>query len=163
MNNPDLYPYEEVKAFFESNKRVYEKANPGKNYDEDFYQITYDYLKKDRLNYVKFGLYWYAVKRVLAEKGFNACRFLDDNPPFVENAYVMRDPDGSINPLLTLSAGWIHRDEYNATYFQGNRDFTLFNGEMHHLSDPSFEQFFPRVLPELEEDYQAFQQLFGGY
>lgn len=83
-------------------------------------------------NYIDFGPYWFAVKQILQEQGF-------DLGSYSESSMVkrFRDPDDR----ATIVRGWICADERRGTYFHGSRDFQLdeYGDEIYLLHDPDMD------------------------
>lgn len=137
VSSSNLYDYSYIRDRFSDFKYQYEQKNQGRDYSEDIYWITDKYLKSDKLAYLKFGVYWWAVKRILEQKGFSG--YHGDVPEAIAERYVYKLKNGTVDDMATLIAGWEHKDEYNRTYLQGNREFTLPNGELYQLVDLEWE------------------------
>ena len=134
-----FFDYDELMAKFHQVKKQYESQHPGSNYSEDIFAITDQYAKDEKLNYLKFGPYWWAVKYLLDKQGFKNYILAEANRD-VLNAYLCRDKAGNIDAFATLVAAWQFKDFYNSYYFQGNRDFDLWGtGETFCLVDRYWE------------------------
>ena len=55
--------YEYLTDLFEDAKHAFSQHSPGKDYNKEIFVITDNFLKKEKLNYLKFGPYWWAVSR----------------------------------------------------------------------------------------------------
>lgn len=79
---------------------------------------TYARIKADRLNYLEFGPYWWAVKRVLNANGYQL-GVSDD--AYMAGLYGAWDE----TPEITLICAWLAADEIRGSYFKGSRDITI--------------------------------------
>lgn len=73
-------------------------------------------VKSKPLNYLMFGCYWWPVKKILAENGYD---FGEETNQFYVNEYTLDTPE------LTLLEAWNFAD-MNRDYFSyGTREFDL--------------------------------------
>lgn len=87
-------------------------------------------LKNDPARYREYGAYWWAVKLILKEQGYD---FGDANNPALAEQFGMK------NPIRTLIAGELYKDAYCNFYLKGNTQFTLKDGAEYTLYDPDME------------------------
>lgn len=134
--------YEYLTDLFEDAKHAFSQHSPGKDYNKEIFVITDNFLKKEKLNYLKFGPYWWAVKAILAKKGFEG--YNGDTEIVLRDAYTVKNLETqTMDALATLMAAWEFKDYYNANYFQGSRDFAIWeDGSPYSLYDIEFEQQF---------------------
>lgn len=132
--------YQYLKDKFEDIKHRFNQHSPNKVYEEEMFNITDRFLKRDKLNYLKFGPYWWAMKAMMFAHGFS--EYQDSNAdPVIREAYTVRNPDTQeMDEKATFVAAWEFKDYYNQTYLQGNREFQLWdNGEIYSLVDEEWE------------------------
>lgn len=79
--------------------------------------------------YAEFGVYWFAVKDVLARHGYDLGETMDE---------TMRDEYRGTTDAHTIVAAEKFKDEYRKTYFKHTTHFTLVDddGSEWILSDP---------------------------
>ncbi len=88
-------------------------------------------IKNVRTNgYLQYGLYWWAVKRILLTNGF----FKDDNID-VSIASVYRGE----SDLKTLILAYEFADYYNGNFYQGTREFDINDTDNYVLFDDELE------------------------
>lgn len=133
----NLYDYQYLKDRYADFKHQFEKKNPNQNYDEAIYTITDTYLKSARCAYLRFGVYWWAVKRIMHKKGFAG--YNEDVEGYIADTFVYRNEQNQVDELVTLIAGWEYKDQYNQQYLQGTRQFSLPNGDLYLLYDAEWE------------------------
>ena len=73
-----------------------------------FIAQTSKVLAVDRRNYLRYGPYWWAMKRILRAGGVGVGTY--DEPVWAEE-YAIKGEDGTANPELTLLAGWEFGDD----------------------------------------------------
>lgn len=134
--------YEYLTDLFKDAKHTFSQHSPNKNYDEEIYTITDRFLKKERLNYLKFGPYWWAVKAILSAKGFAG--YDGETEIILRDAYTVKNPETqAVDEHATLVAAWQFKDYYNGHYLQGSREFPIWeDGSFYSLYDIVFEQQF---------------------
>lgn len=127
---------------FNDAKYRYSQHSPNKNYEEQIYLITDRFIKKEQLNYLKFGPYWWGVKAMLAARGFSG--YDGEMEILLRDTYTVKNPETQeADDYATLVAAWQFKDHYNASYIQGSRDFPIWeDGSLYSLYDVEFEQQF---------------------
>lgn len=80
-------------------------------------------IRANKLAYLEFGPYWWAVKRVLTANGVGLGQA--DNAYWAAQFTVADSADGQESAELTLIAAWECADEIRATFFRGAREFAL--------------------------------------
>jgi hypothetical protein len=73
-----------------------------------FTQQTAKVLAKDRTSYLRYGPYWWAMKRILRAGGVAVGTY--DEPQWADE-YAIKGEDGTVSPELTLLAGWEFGDD----------------------------------------------------
>lgn len=96
-----------------------------------FIAQTSKVLAKDRRNYLRYGPYWWAMKRILHAGGLAVGTY--DEPNWA-NEYAIKDESGAVSPELTLLAGWEFGDDniggvgvLTNEYDLGGRTFVLYD------------------------------------
>lgn len=133
--------YEYLCDLFQDRKHEFTQRFPDKNYEKEIFYIIDRFCRRGRLNYLRFGPYWWAVKSVMNAQGFHYYE-IDDAPVSVLISYSMPNAK-EIDPFATLMAAWEFKGYYDSHYFQGNRQFQLGDdGEDWALHDPKWEYLF---------------------
>ncbi|WP_321946582.1 hypothetical protein [Paraburkholderia sp. J10-1] len=78
-----------------------------------FVEQTRKVLASDRLNYRRYGPYWWAMKRVLHEEGIDIGAFEE---PAWADVYFERDASGNVDRARTLLAAWEFGDDNMEAY-----------------------------------------------
>lgn len=73
-----------------------------------FIEQTRKVLAKDAKSYLRFGPYWWAMKRILRAGGVSVGTY---DEPIWAGEYEMKNGDGTVNPEVTLLAGWEFADD----------------------------------------------------
>ncbi len=73
-----------------------------------FVEQTRKVIARDTKNYLRYGPYWWAIKRILRNGGVNVGSY---DEPMWANEYEVRNDDGTVNPELTLLAAWEFGDD----------------------------------------------------
>lgn len=86
-------------------------------------------------HYLEFGVYWFAVKKVIQ-------KYYPDAFGDYFDEEMVKEYSGKTD-AHTLVAAERFKDFYRETYFQGNREFTLEEDDdrEYYLSDPYFHSF----------------------
>lgn len=95
-----------------------------------FIEQTRKVLAKDPKNYLRYGPYWWAMKRILRAGGVAVGTY--DEPVWADE-YAVKDGD-AVSPELTLLAGWDFGDDQIGSvgvltneYDLGGRTFVLYD------------------------------------
>ncbi len=83
-----------------------------------------------RNGYLQYGMYWWAVKRVLLDNGF----FKDDNIDESVASVYRGESD-----LKTLILAYEFADYYNGNFYQGTREFDINDTDNYVLFDDELE------------------------
>lgn len=111
--------------------------NPDKSHSDFMAEVLVKKIKSSKSAYLRFGAYWWALKAALIEKGYD---FTPDCEPLIKEAYCGRDERGNFSADVTMVAAYEFANWYDATQFQGGREFDLFgDGEYWSLSDDLVE------------------------
>lgn len=78
-----------------------------------FIEQTRKVLGKSPAAYLRYGPYWWAMKRILRAGGVSVGVY--DEPVWADD-FAMMNGDGTVNAELTLLAGWEFADLQNGTY-----------------------------------------------
>ncbi len=115
----------------------FKARNPDKSHSDFMAEVLVQKIKSSKSAYLRFGAYWWALKVALIEKGYD---FTSDCEPLIAEAYCGRDELGNFSADVTMVAAYEFSGWYDATQFQGVREFDLFgDGEFWSLSDDSVE------------------------
>ena len=87
-------------------------------------------LQNKPIRYIEYGVYWWAVKALLAEHGFHFGKQTDIE---LVEAYRLERDDYMIMAAETF------KDDYRATFFRGTREFDIEYGRIYHLLDADME------------------------
>lgn len=102
-------------------------GKPG-TFEDNALRVIAARLRARPQDYVQFGPYWWAVKAVLAEAGYD---FGDDGDALVAAEYRGADLAD------TLVAAELFKDMHRATYFVGHNTYDLTgDGDAYELVDP---------------------------
>jgi len=95
-----------------------------------FIEQTRKVLAKDPRNYLRYGPYWWAMKRILRAGGVAVGTY---DEPIWADEYAVKDGD-AVSPELTLLAGWELGDDLMGStgvltneYQLGDRTFLLYD------------------------------------
>lgn len=98
-----------------------------------FVEQTRKVLAKDAKAYLRYGPYWWAMKRILRAGGVAVGTY---DEPIWAAEYEVRDGD-EVSPELTLLAGWEFADDNMGNfgtltneYELGGRTFVLYDSDM---------------------------------
>lgn len=96
-----------------------------------FIEQTRKVLAKSEANYLRYGPYWWAIKRILRAGGVNVGVY---DEPIWADEYSMLNGDGTVNPEVTLLAAWEFADDnignsgvLTNEYELGDRAFLLYD------------------------------------
>jgi hypothetical protein len=82
-----------------------------------------------RGNYRRYGVYWWAVKRVLRDNGIDVGTFDCD---WLRDEYTIRTKSGVVDPESTLLAAWIFAEDNT---FAPETEFEI-DGQLWVIDDP---------------------------
>ena len=135
-NNPHFIEY------YDREKSEYNAKHPNKNLDEDVFKVVYAYVKRRPDAFLSLGVYWWAVKDILQQRGFDLAGHIES--PAMVDLYSVKHPDGSTHPQATMLAAFEFRDWYFEHYFEGNRSFVVNDdtGDIYTLTDDEYEHSF---------------------
>lgn len=111
----EMYRYD-IDALRARKAELEQEIGEGPSLIQKMAQSTYQRVKLDKLSYLEFGPYWWAVKRILKVNGIDLGN--EDNQ-YLANDYALPDPE------LTMIAAWDCADYNRATYFRGTREFAV--------------------------------------
>lgn len=115
----------------------FEKNNPGQSHSEFIARLANKIVRAAPQNYLRFGPYWWALKAVLIACGY---AYSGELEPLIASTYCGLNEKGELDADITIVAAFEFAEMYDATQFQGVRDFDLFgNGEFYVLMDESAE------------------------
>lgn len=117
------------------------KASYAKNPHENMDFVAFacyaisENIKAKPIRYRGYGMYWYALKQVLIKHGydFGIADFGKYDDLDMANNYAMQDDEQTI---VMADSFW---HEMARTTIQGNREYTLENGELYILDDEQME------------------------
>lgn len=96
-----------------------------------FIEQTRKVLAKDQKNYLRYGPYWWAIKRILRAGGVSVGVY---DEPIWADEYEMKNGDGTVNAEVTLLAAWEFGDGNMGNfgvltneYTIGERTFVLYD------------------------------------
>ncbi len=97
--------------------------------------------------YVAYGPYWYAFKRVMRSAGFDYGPAMDDQ---LADEFSVRDAAGNVDPGRTLTACDLFREFYFENYINRTAHFVLDaeGGRVLQLSDPDMQMRLQSRPPE---------------
>lgn len=111
--------------------------NAGISHSDFMAEVLVKKIASSKTAYLRFGAYWWALKAALIAKGYD---FSGEVEPIIQAAYCGRDEGGEFDPDVTMVAAFEFANWYDATQFQGVREFDLFgDGEYWSLSDETIE------------------------
>lgn len=87
-------------------------------------------LQQKPQQYIEYGVYWWALKNVLAKHGY---LFGDENDQELQQIYQHERDD------YTIVAADNFKDEYRNKWFKGTREFDLADDRKYHLLDADME------------------------
>ena len=118
-------------------KVAYEVKNKDKNYDEDIFVIAHNIIHSDPYAYLQLGVYWWAVKKILKERGLFIAG--DVESPALAIAYTIPESE-----QVTIYAAFAFRDWFIDHCFIESREHVLDNdtGETYILGDADHEASF---------------------
>lgn len=94
-------------------------------------RVIADRLKSMPLAYLEFSVYWWAVKSILAQNGYNFGAFDD---PYMRDLHTLQDHK------TTLFVAFNVADANRSYYFHGTHEMKLNDdGETYALYDPDME------------------------
>jgi len=79
-------------------------------------------LRKNPKVYLEYGVYWWALKHLLNEQGFN---FGSETDSILAARYCVFDAKGDMDKERTIVAADEFATEYRATFFVGHCQFDL--------------------------------------
>lgn len=79
-------------------------------------------LRKNPKVYLEYGVYWWALKQLLNEQGFN---FGSETDSILAARYCVFDAKGDMDKERTIVAADEFATEYRATFFVGHCQFDL--------------------------------------
>lgn len=151
MNAPTAFKYDfdYLQDRYHDKEKSWLSRNPDKtaeDYEQRIYEITAELALEYELNYLRFGPYWESVKNVLY-KHFRKLDFKTmDGGSFMPMWYDVKDPiTGETNDKLTIIAAWEFKDYYDKNFFEGTREFQLWEDnpeEWWNATDRYFELLF---------------------
>jgi hypothetical protein len=97
-----------------------------------FVEQTRKVLARDRTNYLRYGPYWWAMKRILRANGVAVGMY--DEPSWATE-YEVKGDDGNVSPELTLLAGWEFGDDNIGATGMLTNEYTI-AGRPFILDDP---------------------------
>lgn len=86
---------------------------------ETFVESTRKIVEAKPDNYLRFGVYWWAVKRVLRNNGVDVGTYDSD---WLRDEYTITTQNGAIDQESTLLAAWIFAEENT---FSPEREFEI--------------------------------------
>lgn len=93
-------------------------------------KVIADRLQQKPQQYIEYGVYWWALKNVLAKHGY---LFGDENDQELQQIYQHERDD------YTIVAADNFKDEYRNKWFKGTREFDLADDRKYHLLDADME------------------------
>ena len=135
MNNNTISLPSSFAEILEERREETKKFWEGKNLDPvlESLKIALRESQKSRGAYLRFGVYWWALKKVMADHELIPSSWSTDEST-IRYDYCGKDE------LDTIILAFIYRDYYNENLFQGTREFNLNNnGDTHVLFDEDFE------------------------
>lgn len=97
-----------------------------------FVEQTRKILAKDPKNYLRYGPYWWALKRILRANGVGVGAY--DEPNWACE-YEMKNGDGTVNAEVTALAAWEFGDENMSPYGVLTNEYEI-DGRDFVLHDP---------------------------
>jgi hypothetical protein len=79
-------------------------------------------LRKNPKLYLEYGVYWWALKLILKEQGFN---FGNETDSILASHYCLYDAKGNKDNERTIVAADEFANEYRETFFTGHYQFNL--------------------------------------
>ncbi|MCA8037043.1 hypothetical protein LGM46_29170 [Burkholderia arboris] len=101
-----------------------------------FVEQTRKVLAADRMNYLRYGPYWWAVKRVLRDEGLDIGEYDDEA---WANEYSQKTGEGEVDPARTLLAAWEFGDANIGQHGISTREYDI-DGIAFVLYDPDQEE-----------------------
>lgn len=118
-------------------RHEFAQKNPNASHSDFMAELIVRKIRSNKTAYLRFGAYWWALKAALIAKGYN---FSGVGEPIIEMAYCGLNEAGAFDPDVTMVAAFEFSTWYDATQFQGVREFDLFgDGEYWSLSDETIE------------------------
>ncbi|NDI85069.1 hypothetical protein [Undibacterium crateris] len=118
-------------------RHEFETRYPGKSHSDFMAEVMVRRIQSSKAAYLRYGAYWWALKAALIEKGYD---FSGVGEPIIEMVYTGLNESGLFDPDVTMVAAFEFATWYDATQFQGVREFDLFgDGEFWSLYDESME------------------------
>ncbi|MFJ2989884.1 hypothetical protein ACIPF8_18610 [Collimonas sp. NPDC087041] len=115
----------------------FEKNNPGQSHSEFMARLANKIVRAAPQNYLRFGPYWWALKLALIARGY---AYSGELEPLLASTYSGQNEQWEFDADVTIVAAFEFAEMYDATQFQGVRQFDLFgNGEFYVLMDESVE------------------------
>lgn len=146
-NFPTKFKYDPqyLQDRFEDHKFSFNSRNPNQDYTARLYELTAEFVRAAKHNYLRFGPYWDGVRNIL----FNHFKHLDfqemHGGSFMPMFYnVKKEGSNETDEVLTLVAAWEFKSEYDKQYFQGSVDFQLWDDPERwwNATDPYWEFLF---------------------
>lgn len=145
---PDQFKYdpEYLQDRYNDFEHSFKERNPEKDYAERLYELTAEFVRAEKLNYLRFAPYWDSVRDILY-RHFKHLDFKDmSGGSFMPMFYDVKDPaTGEKSPLLTLIAAWEFKEYYDKHCLQGTADFQLWGDDESrwwNATDPYWELLF---------------------
>ncbi|WP_175712242.1 hypothetical protein [Burkholderia ambifaria] len=123
-------------AFLDAKMKEYAAQLGGKAALPVFVDQTRKVLAADRMNYLRYGPYWWAVKRVLRDEGLDIGEYDEDA---WANAYSEMMADGQVDAARTLLAAWEFGDANISQHGISTREYDI-DGIAFVLYDPDQEE-----------------------
>ena len=115
----------------------FEAKNPGQSHSDFMAKLANKKVRAAPQNYLRFGPYWWALKAALIVRGY---AYSGELEPLVASVYCGLNAQGDLDADITIVAAFEFAEMYDASQFQGVRDFELFgNGEFYVLMDEGVE------------------------
>lgn len=135
MNNDEILVYgsgftqyffdkADLEAVLGEYNKVLSEANPPKVFLDTATMAININLSKKPLDYLRYGCYWWAVKKILADNGYIFGLGKDEDSLLLDK-YSVKNSDGTINAELTLVAADMFKSFYDQNYFVGTQTFYL--------------------------------------
>jgi hypothetical protein len=97
-----------------------------------FVEQTRKVLAKDQNNYLRYGPYWWAIKRILRAGGVAVGTY---DEPMWATEYEMKGDDGSVSAEITLLAAWEFAEDNMGQFGVLTNEYEL-DGRTFVLFDP---------------------------
>lgn len=119
-----FYDKADLQAALDGYNTALAQQEPVKSFLDVATKSIFTNLTKNPSSYLAYGVYWWAVKQILADNDYIFGLNKDDDSLLLDK-YSVKNDDGTVNKELTLVAADLFKNYYQQNYFVGTSTFYL--------------------------------------